>query len=71
MTTGIDWGADESKTIWQVRCQCGAVVADGEGPPPSLTDVGQMAEGHRHLQEATTGVHRLQVVQRGQVREKG
>jgi len=68
-TTGIDWGSGESKAAWQVRCQCGATVAAGEGPAPSQTEVEQMVQGHQHLAEATSGVHRLQVVTRGRITE--
>lgn len=64
---------------WSVRCDCGAVVAEGTGPPPTAAELvgaaADMATSHvspntmgeqitAHLREAKGGVHRLKVHQR-------
>jgi hypothetical protein len=70
MTTGTDWGKGPDTAAWVVRCACGATVAEGTGPAPTQADIEAMAQAHQHLNEATTGVHRLQAVTRGRVTEK-
>lgn len=67
--------ATDTTAGWSVRCDCGAVVAEGAGAPPSAAEVvGASADwalahpspglGEKiaaHMREAQGGVHRLKV----------